>query len=130
MRQPVHVDIPPVIVYCYVVAIAAFPPLYIPPIVVLTDCMATKAEKLAELQAELASIKAAQASARSGGQSMSIDGMSKSNWNPKDLQSERTRVEKSIQRLLRGGRGIVIDMSYTTAADVGDPYRSGSEVLL
>ena len=130
MRQPVHVDIPPVIVYCYPIASVAIPPLYIPPIVVLTGCMATKAEKLAELQSELASIKAAQASARSGGQSMSIDGMSKSNWNPKDLQSERTRVEKSIQRLLRGGRGIVIDMSYTTAADVGDPYRSGSEVLL
>jgi hypothetical protein len=130
MRQPVHVDIPPVIVYCYTVAIAAIPPLYIPPIVVLTGCMATKAEKLAELQSELTALKNAIAAGRSGGASVSIDGMSVANWSIKDLQAERTRVEKSIQRLLRGGRGIVIDMSYTTAADSGDPYRSGSEVLL
>ena len=96
----------------------------------LTCPMATKAEKLAELEAELTAIKAAQAKARAGSQSISVDGMSKSSWNPKDLQAERVRIEKSIQRLLRGGRGIVVDMSYSTVADSGDPYRSGSEVLL
>lgn len=96
----------------------------------LTCLMATKAEKLADLQIELAAIKTAQASARSGNASISVDGMSMSNWNPKALQEERVRIEKSIQRLLRGGRGIVVDMSYSTVADSGDPYRSGSEVLL
>lgn len=92
--------------------------------------MATKAEQLAELQAELATVKTAIASARAGVASVSIDGMSKSNWRLAELRDERTRLEKSIQRLLRGGRGIVVDMSYSTVADSGDPYRSGSEVLL
>jgi hypothetical protein len=92
--------------------------------------MSTKAEKLADLQTELAAIKTAQAASRSGNASVSVEGMSITSWNPKDLQSERVRIEKSIQRLLRGGRGIVVDMSYSTVADSGDPFRSGSEVLL
>jgi hypothetical protein len=80
----------------------------------------TRAEQLAELQAELVAIKTAQSNARSGNSSISVDGMSMSNWNPKDLQMERVRIEKSIQRLLRGGRGIVIDLSHTTLADDSD----------
>jgi len=96
----------------------------------LTRPMSTKAEKLADLQTELAAIKTAQAASRSGNASVSVEGMSITSWNPKDLQSERVRIEKSIQRLLRGGRGIVVDMSYSTVADSGDPFRSGSEVLL
>jgi phage shock protein A len=73
--------------------------------------MATRAEQLAELQTELTQIKAAMTSARSSSTSFSVDGLSVSNRNMAELREERTRIEKSIQRLLRGGRGFVIDLS-------------------
>jgi hypothetical protein len=92
--------------------------------------MATKAEKLAELQTELTAVKAAMTAALTGGRSVSIDGMSYSAWGMSELRDERTRLEKSIQRLLRGGRGMVVDMSAGVPGDPGDPYRSGGEVLL
>jgi hypothetical protein len=92
--------------------------------------MATKAEKLAELQADLAAVKTAIGTARAGNSSTSIDGMSVTKWRLNELRDEQVRLEKSIQRLLRGGRGIVIDMSAGVAGDPGDPYRSGGEVLL
>ena len=77
--------------------------------------MATNAEKLTALQAELVAIKAAITSAISSGQSSSIDGMSISRVQVAELRSERTRIEKSIQRLLNGGRGIIVDMSYPSS---------------
>ena len=92
--------------------------------------MATKAAKLAELQAALTAVKTAISSARSGNSSISIAGMSVTKWRINDLRDEQTRLEKSIQRLLRGGRGIVVDMSAGVPGDAGDPYRSGGEVLL
>jgi hypothetical protein len=93
--------------------------------------MGTQAEKLAELQTELATVKAAIATARGGSSSFSFQGMSQTSWRLDDLYHERARIEKSIQRILRGGRGILTDMSYGfggTGSD--DPYRSGGEVLL
>jgi len=78
--------------------------------------MATQAEKLAELQAELTAIKARQASAISGARSSMAGSISASNWSPAELRSERTRLEKSIQRLLRGGRGLAVDLSYAGTA--------------
>jgi hypothetical protein len=74
--------------------------------------MATNAQKLIELQAELVAIKAAITRTISSGQSSTIEGMSISRVNINDLRADRTRIEKSIQRLLNGGRGIIVDMSY------------------
>jgi len=97
--------------------------------------VATKAEKLAELEADRvrlrANIAAAQTASASGG--WTIDGASQQSGvgiNIKYLRDELIAVEKSIQRLLRGGRGIVVDMSAGVPGDNSDPYRSGSEVLL
>jgi hypothetical protein len=92
--------------------------------------MATKAQKLAELQAELVEVKAGIKAARAGNSSFTLDGMSVTSWRMADLRDEQTRIEKSIQRLLRGGRGIVVDMSAGVPGDSDDPYRSGGEVLL
>jgi hypothetical protein len=89
--------------------------------------MATRAEKLAELQAELVLVKAQQASASAGGQDVTMGPFSIRNVNYENLRKRRIELEKSIQRLLRGGRGIVIDMSYTDSSDT--MYRSGSELL-
>ena len=97
--------------------------------------MATKAERLVELEADRTRIRTAIAAAQtaSGSQSITVDGMSVSSGsgaNVKYLREELTAVEKSIQRLLRGGRGIVLDLSAGVPGDPGDPYRSGGEVLL
>ena len=92
--------------------------------------MATKADKLAELETERTRLKTSIAAAQGGASSFSADGFSVTQWRIPDLTAELRRVEKSIQRLLRGGRGIVVDMSAGTAVDNGDPYRSGGEVLL
>jgi hypothetical protein len=78
--------------------------------------MATNAAKLTELQTELALVKTQLATARAGGQSFSVDGLSKTAWNINDLRREQTRLEKSIQRLLRGGRGFAIDLSYPASS--------------
>lgn len=71
----------------------------------------TVAEKITELEAELALVKAQQAAASSGGQSFTVDGLSVSKVNYGALRDRRTSIEKSLQRLYRGGRGIVVDMS-------------------
>ena len=97
--------------------------------------MATKAEKLAELEADRTRIRTALAAAQtaSGVTGFSVDGMSVqsgSGASLKALREDLTAVEKSIQRLLRGGRGIVVDLSAGVPGDPGDPYRSGGEVLL
>jgi hypothetical protein len=74
--------------------------------------VATNADQLTELQTELAAVKTAMSAARSGGSSFTVDGLSYTNWRLADLREERTRLEKAIQRLLRGGRGFVVDMSH------------------
>jgi len=81
--------------------------------------MSTRTEQLAELQAELIELKAARAAALSGKSSVSVDGMSVTNWRMADIRAEITRCEKSIQRLTRGGRGMPIDMS------IGQPNANG-----
>ena len=60
-----------------------------------------------------------------------MDNMSVTYSDPLKISSELIRVEKSLQRLYRGGRGMPVDMSQASGAlSHGDPYRSGSEVLL
>jgi hypothetical protein len=82
--------------------------------------MATLAEQLAEKQAELVVVKAAIARIMTGGQSSTIEGMSISRGSLSTLREERTQLEKSITRLLRGGRGIVIDMSCAVTGNEAD----------
>ena len=83
--------------------------------------MATKAERLTELNLELAEIKTAITRIRTGGQSFGIGDLTNSQASLSGLIEQRTACEKSIQRLLRGGRGIPIDLSYTAGGgDVGD----------
>jgi hypothetical protein len=84
--------------------------------------MATRAEQLTELQAERTRIKTAITTALSGNSSESFESMSITRWRLDELRKELIRVEKSIQRLCRGGRGMPIDMSIgqsgsTTAFD-------------
>jgi hypothetical protein len=75
--------------------------------------VATIAEKLADLRTELAAIKAAMLGMYSGGQSFTIGDMTVQNANMAALQDRRNQVERSIQRLLRGGRGMQVDMGVT-----------------
>jgi len=79
----------------------------------------TNAERITELEAELALVKVQQASASAGGQSFTIDGQFYSQVNYRALADRRIQLEKSIQRLYRGGRGFVVDMSHpgTETAD-------------
>jgi hypothetical protein len=99
---------------------------------VVIRSVATIAERITELEAELVAVKAALTSARSGGQSFTVDGQSYSSWSMSGLRDERTRIEKSIQRLLRGGRGMPVDLSQAAngGTNTSNPFRSGSEVLL
>lgn len=80
--------------------------------------MATRAVQLAALEAELAAIITAMTAAQTGGQSFTLGDMSVTGTNYGALASRRTAVEKSIQRLKNGGRGIAIDLAYR--ADGGD----------
>jgi len=93
--------------------------------------VATKAEKLAELQAELVDIKAARKEASVYASFSVPGGLTAAFRNPAELSARRTQIEKSIQRLLRGGRGMPVDMSQAAnGGNDANPYRSGSEVLL
>jgi len=71
----------------------------------------TVTEKIALLETERDRLETAISSQQSGLSSFAIDGQSYTNWRVSDLSAELTRVEKSLQRLYRGGRGFVIDMS-------------------
>ena len=83
--------------------------------------MATIAAQITELEAELVLVKAQQATASAGGQSFAVDGISVSHVNYRALAERRTQIEKSLQRLYRGGRGFIVDMSYPSApASDGD----------
>jgi len=77
----------------------------------------TIAERIAELEADRTRLRTTLADAQASAANVSIDGMSVSKWQIKDLRDDLIRVEKSLQRLYRGGRGIVIDMSYTETVD-------------
>lgn len=73
----------------------------------------TRAEQITALEAELVLVKAQQASASAGSQSFSLGDFSQTTVNYESLAKRRTSIEKSLQRLYRGGRGIPIDLSYT-----------------
>ena len=93
--------------------------------------MATNAEKLTELQTALTAIKATMTSLRSGASSFGVDGLQRTEWRLSDLRDEQTRIEKSIQRLLRGGRGMPMDMSAAVSGnykdETVDPYGIGND---
>ena len=72
-------------------------------------------EQITELEAELVLVKAQMATASAGGQSFTVDGMSMTQVNYRGLRERRKEIEKSLQRLYRGGRGFVIDVSYPGA---------------
>ena len=72
----------------------------------------TVAQKITELEAELVLVKAQLAGAGAGGQNFTVDGLSVSAVNYRALRDRRVKLEKSIQRLYRGGRGFVVDMSH------------------
>lgn len=76
----------------------------------------TNAQKLAELQAELAVVKTALSAAITGGQSASMRDKSLTRARLDLLIAERNQLERDIQRLERGGRGLPIDMSCTPYA--------------
>jgi hypothetical protein len=76
--------------------------------------MATIAAQITELEAELTALKTAMTSILIGGQSASMDGISKASVSYESVKARRIEVEKSLQRLKRGGRGIIQDMSYGT----------------
>lgn len=76
--------------------------------------MATIAAQITELETELTAVKAAMTSILTGGQSASMDGMSSTKASYDSLKTRRVEIEKSLQRLKRGGRGIVQDLSYGT----------------
>ena len=71
----------------------------------------TIAEQIAALEARRDKLEAALDQTESGISSFAVDGMSTTYSSPRSLRDELTRVEKSLQRLYRGGRGIIIDMS-------------------
>ena len=72
----------------------------------------TIAEQIAELETERTRLKTAIAAAQSGTSSFTVDGMSVTNFRLSALRGDLVRVEKSLQRLYRGGRGLQIDMSH------------------
>jgi hypothetical protein len=91
----------------------------------------TIAEQIAVLEARRTVLEAALTATSGGTASFSVDGLQQSYSNPAAISAELTKVEKSLQRLYRGGRGMPVDMSAAaTGSGSVDPYRSGSEVLL
>lgn len=73
--------------------------------------MATRAEQIAELETELSTLKSARTSALTNGSNISMGDMSIGGVNSSNINARIKEIEKSIQRLKNGGRGIVVDMS-------------------
>lgn len=82
----------------------------------------TRAEQLTALQAERTRLQSAIQATQQPESSFSLGGggLSATFRSIKELRDELTRVEKSIQRLTRGGRGMPIDFS--VAAGGGGTY--------
>ena len=72
----------------------------------------TNAERIAKLEERRDALEAALLSASDGRMSISVNGMSVSRSSPEMLERDLAQVERSLQRLYRGGRGFVVDMSY------------------
>jgi len=91
----------------------------------------TIAEQITVLEARRDRLETALDAATTGTASISMDGMAKTFTRTESIRDELTRVEKSLQRLYRGGRGMPVDMSQASGGTGHtDPYRSGGEVLL
>jgi len=76
-------------------------------------------EQVTELEAERAVLKTAITAAQTAGlSSFATDGLS-ATYRLAELRADLIRVEKSLQRLYRGGRGFVIDMSHPGGSDSG-----------
>lgn len=73
--------------------------------------MATRAAQIAELETELTALKTARTAALTGGSSYTLGELSVSGINSGAINDRIVQVEKSLQRLRNGGRGIVVDMS-------------------
>ena len=85
----------------------------------------TIAEQIAVLEARRTALEAALTAATTGTASFSVDGLSVSRSSPERISAELTRCEKSLQRLYRGGRGFVVDLSETstdTTEDINETY--------
>lgn len=77
--------------------------------------MATLAAQLAEAEADRLEIRAAISKIRTQSQSSAAGDMSMSRANLRDLNDQLIACEKRIQRLLNGGRGILVDLSASAA---------------
>ena len=73
--------------------------------------MATLSAQLTELQAELVLVKSQMAAISARSQSFGTTDLQVTKVGYGQLVAQRTRLEKAIQRLLRGGRGMVVDLS-------------------
>ncbi len=73
--------------------------------------MATRAEQITELETELTTLKAARLSAFTGGSQFTLGDISVSGISSGNIGARIKEIEKSLQRLRNGGRGIVVDMS-------------------
>ena len=73
--------------------------------------MATIQAQITELEAELVLVKAQMAEASAGSQSFTLGAFSVTKVHYNGLRERRTAIEKSLQRLYRGGRGFVVDAS-------------------
>lgn len=72
----------------------------------------TRAQQITELEAELVIVKAQMTAAASGAKSFTLGDFSVATLDYSSLTARRTAIEKSLQRLYRGGRGMFIDQSY------------------
>ena len=71
----------------------------------------TKAQQITALEAELVIVKAGMANGNAGISSFTLGDMSVTQGSYTAMAARRTAIEKSLQRLYRGGRGIAVDMS-------------------
>lgn len=79
----------------------------------------TVAQQITVLEARRDALEAAITTAAAGISSSNIEGVSISRTSISAMSAELDKVLKSLQRLYRGGRGIVVDLSYpgTTEGD-------------
>jgi hypothetical protein len=86
----------------------------------------TIAQQIAILEARRDTLESAITTGSGGISSSSIDGMSITRASIDVMSKELTKVEKSLQRLYRGGRGFQIDLSSCTASndstDINETY--------
>lgn len=71
----------------------------------------TRAEQITELETELATLKTARTSALTGGSQAMLGDMSISGISSVEIGKRIAQIERDLQRLRRGGRNIIVDMS-------------------